>query len=176
MYGRIIIIKGGIGKKSVYQCLEEIIKKYTEIKMIFSIGIAGALSPGLRIGDIVVSNCIVDYSVNHPVEEHTCTWNIQREIQEKDFVYWGKIISSDTVIYDERDKRQLYSEYKGLCVEMESAGVVKVCIRQRIPFAAIKIISDYSNQKTFWTMIKTQDHVTNILGCYLKQLLPSFVD
>lgn len=174
MYGRVLIIKGGIGKKSVYQCLEEITEKYAEIKIIFSVGIAGALSPSLHIGDIVVSNCIVDYSVDHPVEEHTSAWNIQREIQEKDFVYFGKTISSDTIVYDERDKQQLYSEYKGLCVEMESAGVIKVCNRKQIPFAAIKIISDYSNQKTFLTMLKTQDHVTDILGCYLKQLLTSF--
>lgn len=58
----LVLAKSGIGKSSAAICTQMILKRYPKITYMLSVGIAGAIDPVLRIGDIVVSDRIIDYS------------------------------------------------------------------------------------------------------------------
>lgn len=63
-------------------------------------------------------------------------------------VYRGLVITGDQVISQESQKRQLRQNIPGaLCVEMEGASVGQVCYEYGIPFAVIRMISDYANHE-----------------------------
>lgn len=167
--GRLLLAKSGIGKYSAYNCTLEVLNRYRNIRAVFSVGIAGALSPDLKIGDIVVGNCIIDYRKGQPVEEKHSQWNAK--VFFSDNIRYGKIISSDSVLTNRSKKQSLFLDTNGLCVEMESAGVIKACERNEIQFCGIKIISDLAEKRAVVEMLRSQMDVTVSLGKFIKNSL-----
>lgn len=171
--GRLLIVKSGIGKELAGRYTEYVIKKYKDITNIFSVGIAGAISSNIEIGDVVISDNIIDYSQNHVLNEYQSQHN--KQFDRADMykcnnrnIHIVKILSNDILINDKKCKNVLYSEYGALCVEIESAGVIVECNRFSIPFTAIKTINDYADEKAVITLMRRQAKVADDLGqlCY----------
>lgn len=170
-YGTILIVKTGIGTKLSENYTKYIVKKYNQITKIYSVGIAGALSEKLKIGDIVISDMIVSYGKDKILYEYKSIVKDKSKFDNKlkgDHILIGKIISSYMLINDKVLKEFLYNEKKALCVEMESAGVLTVCNDNNILFRAIKIISDYADDKAITSVLKQQVTVMNLLANFLK--------
>lgn len=166
-----LIVKCGIGKKTAYNCLISILQVYRDITMVFSVGTAGALFPHLTIGDIVWGNHIIDYDGNSYVEEIKSGW-IQKEYNQLEEIgYYGKIVSSNVIVHSQEVKQELYTIYQGMCVEMESAGIIRGCNLRGIPFTTIKVISDYADEGAIYNIIKSQMKVCNKLGFFLQRMI-----
>lgn len=170
-----IVTKCGIGKYAAAKCLNEILNVYSNISVVFSVGIAGAISPLLKVGDIVVGNTIIDYNAQMKAKIICSKWDITRYFEMEPTVCWGKIISSDMPIQNEYLKEQLFCNYHAACVEMETAGIVRLCNEKKIKFAAIKVISDYANESLNKVSLKTQLRVTDKLGKYIYNTIPAFL-
>ena len=167
--GRLLIVKSGIGKEAARQCTEYIINELNPSSII-SAGIAGAISLELNIGDIVISNEIIDYRENQtPIEISAQSIFIPSRLQES--LYTRKMICVDDIVNDSSKKKKLFDEYGALCVEMESAGIIKECNKHNIPFAAVKIINDHADGRAIISMMKAQQKVTDKLGQFLSEIL-----
>jgi len=60
----------------------------------------------------------------------------------------GLVITGDQVISQESQKTELREKLpQALCVEMEGASVGQVCHEYGVPFAVIRVISDYANHQ-----------------------------
>ncbi len=105
---------------------------------IISIGIAGALNPSLRVGDVVLGAEVVDGSVCHPANE---AWTA-RLGAFLPTARLGAIVGSDVMIVDAAGKIGLFSTTDALCVDMESHIVARAAARAGLPFAALRVISD----------------------------------
>ena len=96
-----------------------------EINLLVSAGLAGAIDPALRCGDIVVD-----------APEHLRAGNAR----------FGSVHTSDAVVGTVDRKRELFKQTGALAVDMESAHVRAVAEQFKVPFAAIRAISDSADQ------------------------------
>ncbi len=98
---------------------------------VICIGFAGALSPHLRIGDLLIDKS---------------RWRGADVPSEAApfMMHFGTIITVDEIV-GATGKRQLatnLAENEIACVEMESAAVVAVCAEHQLPVLLVRVISD----------------------------------
>lgn len=128
-------------------------------------GVAGAVDPSLRVGDVVVS---VD-AVQHDVDvtplgyERGCVpgqplaWQADATLREAALasaqadarradapyaVVAGRVASGDTFIADPGRTAALARDFGAACTEMEGAAVAQVCARWGVPWVVVRVISD----------------------------------
>lgn len=90
------------------------------------LGLAGGLSPELRVGDVVLHGVELDKA--YPGT------SLRR----------GIVISFDRLVAQAKEKAALWEKHGADCVDMETIPFGKFCQSADIPFAALKAISDDS--------------------------------
>ncbi|TPG54933.1 phosphorylase [Sphingomonas glacialis] len=135
---------------------------------VLSCGVAGALDPRLRAGDVVVGTL---HHSRHPgpVPGSTVPRDLRPEharhggprdepgVTERvgagrEFIGWlarhlpeaysGTIIGADTIIASAAEKAALYAQTGAIAVDMESHIAARVAARHNLPFAILRTISD----------------------------------
>jgi adenosylhomocysteine nucleosidase len=140
--------------------------------MILSCGLAGALAPDLKAGDLVIGSLSpgeregahaegmgrvrvtgeVDHS-NHPHPSAASRLApspagrgnnalIDALAAQLPDVQAGRIIGSDTIVASVAEKQALYAATGALGVDMESHIAARVAARHGLPFAIVRAISD----------------------------------
>jgi len=111
-------------------------------KGIVSFGIAGALVPLLKIGDVVVATHVVHGEEHYPTDPQ---WTAL--IREKlPRAVPGVIAGHDQIVSHVDGKRRLLSLTGAYAVDMESHIAARLANRAGIPFVAIRTISDAANR------------------------------
>lgn len=183
----IIIVLCGMGKKNASECAKKILSTYINIKLVISAGTAGSIGVA-EIGDIVISTEVVNYC-NETNCAETITqgdYNLIKKLitysyelkdyfykRQKIHIHTGKVLCSDELIQNKDISNHLNKKYHAQCVEMESSGVMSVCLEYKIPFVSIKIISDHADQFAFIYLCRGEERLTNLLGTVLSDLLCS---
>jgi len=111
-------------------------------RRILSIGICGALSPALRVGDCVVATEVVagrERIATNPDWTRELTAQIPS-------ARLGVLAGSDTIIGSRTQKRRLHSETMAAAVDMESHVAARVAREHALPFAAVRVVSDSHRQ------------------------------
>ncbi len=110
------------------------------------IGMAGALSPELSSGDLVIPDNIMTDSnrVFH------CHLEWSEQLREKYKLKKNKItnsplFTSDEVITNSIDKIGLYNQFNVCAVDMESSAVVALANEQKVPSTVMRVIIDPAN-------------------------------
>jgi adenosylhomocysteine nucleosidase len=120
-----VLVCGGMGAEAARRATEAAIVLYAP-SVVYSVGLAGALQPGLRVGDIVtprqVLNAIDGSSTNKGDGD-------------------GILVTIDSIA-NEREKARLAASYGAIAVDMEAAHVARGAEARGVRFAAIKVISD----------------------------------
>lgn len=110
---------------------------------LLSFGVAGALSPNLCVGDTVVSEGVVDSAgVRFPVAQNWRTRVIEGLPRANQQIKSGWIFGSDEIVSRADGKARLYASTQALCVDMETHRMARIAEANRIPFLAIRVISD----------------------------------
>ncbi|HEY5347163.1 MAG TPA: hypothetical protein VIJ72_03145 [Rhizomicrobium sp.] len=131
----VIAVAGGGDAKSLAEKLGAL---HGDIKGVISIGIAGALSPLLRVGDAVIADQIVAEKENWRCHEG---WRIvlaARLLQ----AHCGPLAGSDTILADAEAKSALHNQTGALAVDMESHVAARFAAARGLPLAVLRIISD----------------------------------
>lgn len=105
-----------------------------------SFGIAGALKPGLRAGDIILSTEVIDEdrrwlssdSLRGRLAE------LVREIGASE----GPVLGARMVLATKADKRRAWHETGALAVDLESVVVARAAAALGIPFLVLRAIAD----------------------------------
>lgn len=160
----VILVRSGIGKVNAAICTQVLIDLYA-VDIIINVGVAGATNKSLKIGDIVISKDTMHHDMDTtffgdelgiiPRMEESCfaaDENLMKiaitavESETDCTHYCGRIVSGDQFICDVEKKNKISSHFKSYCVDMESAAIGQTCYLNKIPFIAIRSISDNSDE------------------------------
>jgi adenosylhomocysteine nucleosidase len=158
---RVLLAECGIGKVNAAALAQALLG--AGVERVVVTGVAGALDPELRVGDLVVSVDAVQhdvdvrglgYALGHvPGEEPSwsadpllvrCAVEAAEEVAAAAGVraVTGRIASGDQFIADPARVAVLRETFAAACAEMEGAAVAQVCARWGAPFVIVRSISD----------------------------------
>lgn len=153
----------GIGKVNAAALTQLFVMQKVD-KVIFT-GVAGAVSPELKVGDIVVSTDALQHDLNvtalgyelGQVPGEPLSWQADEELLELALsaareiedvqVVSGRVVSGDQFIADAGKVTQLRETFGAVCAEMEGAAVAQMCAKAGVPFVIIRSISDTANHE-----------------------------
>ena len=150
----------GIGKVFAAMCAQTMILLYSPDRII-NTGVAGSLSAELGIGDIAVSDYVIEHDmdtsplgdpvgmisginiVDIPADEKLAQ-SICESAQRvgKITCVRGKIASGDCFVNDAEKKKYISGTFGAIACEMEGAAIGHVCYVNGVPFCVIRAISD----------------------------------
>lgn len=163
----LILVESGIGKVNAARCCQMLIDYY-KVDYIFNIGVAGSTTAKVKIGDIVVGEKLVQHDFDISAFNHEKGYipkigtyisasqellNIAIKSKKEEKIHQGVIASGDIFCTDYNKCKEIYNNYKALCVEMEGASVMQVATLDNIPALVIRSISDSPQQGN-----NTKDH------------------
>jgi hopanoid-associated phosphorylase len=109
-------------------------------KCLISFGVAGALAPGLRAGDVILSGEVIGEDGR---------WGPSEEFEERIFdlawqigAFAGPVLGARTILATEDAKRAAWRETGALAVDMESEAVARAAAAAGIPFLVLRAIAD----------------------------------
>jgi adenosylhomocysteine nucleosidase len=160
----VILCKCGVGKVNAAITTQLLIDHYSVQAIIFT-GVAGALSPKLNIGDIVISTSSMYHDIDAsalgfpkgtiPMFDHPSDFPANEKLiaiaaeaaseLNQLAVTKGRILSGDQFIADGELVSQYEQQFAGECIEMEGAAVAHAAYLNDVPFVIIRSISDKAN-------------------------------
>lgn len=162
---RVVVMRCGMGKVSAGIGTQALIDAYHP-DYVINTGCAGALSPALGIGDIVLSDCVVEWdldlrAIGYPLGYIDALSRVEMEaspelcgriesvIPETEHVVRGMVVSGDQFVSTDEQRKLILDNFPGaLCAEMEGAAVGHVCIQNDTPFCIIRSMSDTADGKS----------------------------
>jgi adenosylhomocysteine nucleosidase len=109
-----------------------------DIRGVISIGLAGALSPHLKVGDVVVADQILTGMETWDCHE---TWRV-RLLSRLPQAHQGQFFGSDVIIEKSETKAGLHNTTGALAVDMESQVAARFARARNLPLAGLRVISD----------------------------------
>ena len=162
----IVLVQCGVGKVNAAVCAQTLILRYGAERII-NTGVAGALHPELRIGDLVISTDAVQHDMDvtslgyQPGEIPglgTVAFPADAELRRlaaaavageapEAKAFEGRVCSGDQFISDREKKQAILGSVGGFCCEMEGAAIAQVCALNRVPFVILRAISDQADEE-----------------------------
>jgi len=162
----VVIVRSGIGKVNAAICTQVLIDLYG-VDYVINTGVAGAISPDLNIGDIVISRDLVhhDFDVTnfgYPLgtiprmsdsffkADHALIKLAQsacESVLQDESCFIGRIATADSFVSDSEQKRRISEHFDALCVEMEGAAIAQVAMLNKVVFVVIRSISDKADEQ-----------------------------
>jgi len=157
----IVIAYSKIGKVFASLTATILIEKFDCNQLLFS-GVAGAINPNLKIGDLIIANALCQHDLDitafgHPhgfvPEGEVCIptdkrlRDIAKRVASKNSLTLqeGIIATGDQFISSIDRKEFIYDTFEADALEMEGASVAVVCDALNIPFFVLRAISDEAN-------------------------------
>lgn len=157
-----VVAECGIGKVNAAISTQIMIDHFKPDRIINS-GVAGSLSEKLSIGDIVISDRVLQHDMDitalgDPLgqitfnDEQLIYIPADKALSDKLFeccgvlgdtaVLRGAVASGDKFISSVEERLKIGSTFDALACEMEGASVGQVCYRNGVPFSVLRSISD----------------------------------
>ena len=160
----IILVRCGIGKVNAARTTQILTDKFN-IKSIINVGSAGGLNNNLEIGDIIIAKELVQHDFDITPFGHEKGYitdtgkffkcdeeliNTFKNIKIEGIkIMTGIIASGDIFCTDEYMKKKIREKFNADCCEMEGAAIAQVCYLNKVPFLAIRAVSDIPNGKNY---------------------------
>jgi adenosylhomocysteine nucleosidase len=109
-----------------------------DIRGVISIGLAGALSARLNVGEVVIADQIMT-----GLEKWDCHegWRV-RLVSRLPYAHCGALFGSDVIIEKPETKFGLHKTTGALAVDMESQVAARFAHQRNLPLAGLRVISD----------------------------------
>lgn len=152
----------GVGKVNAARTAQAVIMAFSP-EIIINTGVAGSLSENLRIGDLVISENVVQHDMDTsalgdepgflsnpplifvPSDNSTAEKLMENAGKAGITATIGTIASGDQFVCAADKKDYIKKQFGALCCEMEGGAVGQVCYLSGVPFAIVRAISDGSN-------------------------------
>jgi hopanoid-associated phosphorylase len=112
-----------------------------DIRGVISIGLAGALSPLLKVGDVVIADRILTGAESWDCQD---AWRVRLGSRLPN-AYQGALFGSDVIIEQPQTKSGLHDTTGALGVDMESQVAARFAASRNLPLAGLRVISDDAN-------------------------------
>lgn len=163
---KVVAVLSRIGKVAAATTATTLIERFQAQRIVFT-GVAGGLSPGVKVGDVVVADSFLQhdldaspifpkyqvplygtaYFATHPA----LTGQLARAARSAlpgVPLHRGLVISGDRFVSTTAESQALQAALpQALAVEMEGAAIAQVCHDYGIPFAAVRTISDRADDE-----------------------------
>ena len=154
----IVIAYSKIGKVFASLTATILLEKFKCKKLLFS-GVAGAINPDLKIGDLIIASSLCQHDLDitafgHPhgyvPEGDVCIFtdkklrDIAKSVADKNSLSLkeGMIATGDQFVACSERKEFISSTFKADALEMEGGSVAVICDALGIPFFILRAISD----------------------------------
>jgi len=154
----LVIAYSKIGKVFSTLTATTMIEHFGAEKLLFS-GVAGAISPALKVGDLIVATKLAQHDLDitafgHPfgyvpggavfVESDKQMIEMSKEVAKSmgKGVQEGIIATGDQFVANEERKNWIGSTFGADALEMEGGSVAVVCNALNVPFFILRAISD----------------------------------
>ncbi|MCL2773672.1 MAG: 5'-methylthioadenosine/adenosylhomocysteine nucleosidase [Oscillospiraceae bacterium] len=177
----------GIGKVNAAVCAQILIMKYAP-QYIINIGVAGSISSTVGIRDIVVAASVVQHDIDNTplgaplgfipkaeLVQIPCSKKLNQLLlsaaNNADNVKTGIVATGDRFIHSQRDIDFITENFKAVAVDEESGSIGHVCYINNVEFAAIRSISDNSDEDSHIVMFKNlEKSAETAIGLLMKIL------
>ncbi len=115
------------------------------IEALLVVGVAGAISPDLAVGDLVAVDSVRDKRGKIPSPDASL---LQRALTA-DNVVQGGVVSVDTIVVEAAAKRALWQSIGGgpfQVVDLESATYARLATERGIPYFVLRAVSDTASE------------------------------
>lgn len=150
----------GVGKVFAAMCAQTMILLYHP-NAIINTGVAGSLSNELNIGDIAISDFVVEHDmdtsplgdpigmisginiINIPADKDLYE-SVKMAAEQIDNikVVLGTIASGDCFVNEQSKKDFITKNFNAISCEMEGAAIGHVCYVNKVPFCVVRSVSD----------------------------------
>jgi adenosylhomocysteine/aminodeoxyfutalosine nucleosidase len=154
----LVIAYSKIGKVFSTLTATTMIEKFGAKKLLFS-GVAGAINPSLKIGDLVAATKLCQHDVDitafgHPdgfipegklfIESDKTLLEMAKEVADEmnQSLLEGIIATGDQFVANAERKHWIAKTFNADALEMEGASVAVVCDALDVPFFILRAISD----------------------------------
>ena len=155
----VVVAKCGIGKVFAALCAQTMILEFG-VKLLINTGVAGAISNELDIGDVAISDYVVQHdmdttAIGDPIglisginvvkiaADDNISSALCRAAEKCGAKYLvGTVASGDTFISSRERKNTIGTTFDAVVCEMEGAAIGQVCYVNDIPFCVIRAVSD----------------------------------
>ena len=132
----------GVGQDAASRAAQLMVDGHQPHTLI-SAGFAGALTPGLEHGTVLIPNRILD-------DHHECIYTLPQDEQipflAEETIKNITLVTVDSVVTSKEEKIQLREESHADLVDMESAAVARIAQEADVRFLAVRAISDTSEE------------------------------
>ena len=130
----VVAVAGGGDAAALAEKLQAL---HGDIAGVISIGLGGALSPHLKVADVVIGEQVVGE------ETFRCdnAWRV-RLAARLPAAQTGPVFGSDVILDSAEAKAALYERSGALAVDMESQVAARFAQSRRLPLAVLRVISD----------------------------------
>ena len=140
----VALFVSGVGEDAAYRTAKAACEALP-LAAYVSIGLSGALDPGLRRGDIVIGTSAA--SLDSPGAVYPCDGGLLESAKAAlpgKAIISGPLVASGRVFVTAEEKRKYFGGEgsKPLAVDMETFGAARACSEAGVPFLAVRAISD----------------------------------
>ncbi|MCX7824161.1 MAG: hypothetical protein N2689_01205 [Verrucomicrobiae bacterium] len=137
---RVVLFRTGVGRLRAREIIR-IFFEHFEPGVFISAGFGGALTPDLRVGDIVLATSICE------LQSGRCDWegfvpSLNSEVEFRK----GRLITADEMIIYGRDKARIGRDHQAVVVDMETSAVAALCQRRGVLMIGVRTISDRADE------------------------------
>ena len=179
----------GPGKVNAAICTQLMISNYAP-KLIINTGIAGSAVPQVKIGEIVLADSVVQHDMDTSalgdarglisginLIQIPCATDVNEAIKSiakklGETLYIGTIATGDQFISSSENLADIQRTFNAVACEMEAGSIGHVCLVNGVKFAALRVISDNSNEEShidynkfkFIVAEKTTQMIANLIA------------
>ena len=145
-----VVVAGGGDAARLERELEAAVER-GGVRAVLSCGVAGALDPALKAGDVVLGS-LFSGEGRSPGLQGAAPTTLDPGLRRGTLEEWlarhlpdahrGCIIGADSIIASAPEKAVLYAKTDAIAVDMESHIAARVAERHSLPFAILRAISD----------------------------------
>jgi adenosylhomocysteine nucleosidase len=158
------VIGHGIGHRRASEAARRAFDRIPGAELVIGTGVVGALSSGLKPGDLVLSDRVLTI---HPdgrlAEEVTAVSDVHlravgRSLAVAGIAYsTGAILTSHRVLKTGAEKRRAKETTGAIAVDMETAAVAAEAAVRGLPFVAIRAVLDEVDEEIFGAEMADED-------------------
>ena len=162
----VVAVLSRIGKVAAATTATVLLERFGVSRIVFT-GVAGGLAPGVEVGDIVVADSFLQHDLDaSPIfpKYQVPLYGLDRFAADPHLsdqlataaqralpgvrLHRGLVVSGDRFVSTTAESRALQDALpQALAVEMEGAAIAQVCHDYRVPFAAVRTVSDRADDE-----------------------------